>query len=68
LATPNTVTGTPRDAKRRNSRQKPARLPYSYRLSIAIARAGWLAAPTISERNASIRSSPLRTLFSAPSS
>ena len=38
FATPNTVTGTPREVNSLWSRQKPALAPYSYRLSMAMDR------------------------------
>ena len=69
VATPNTVTGSLRSLKMRQSRQKPAREPYSNIDSIFIWRwPGQGCAPSTSDRNASDALSPCRIEFSPPSS
>ena len=68
MPTPNTVNGIARSRNIRNSRQTPARDPYSYSDSIDMWRAAIGAPPTISERNVSDAASPWSTQFSPPSS
>ena len=68
IATPKTVSGSPRRSNTRSTRHSPARDPYSYSDSMLMCRFGNGWAPMISERNVSDAWSPCSTLFSAPSS
>ncbi len=69
VATPNTVTGSPRALNSRHSRQNPAREPYSYMDSTFMWRwSGHGIAPSTSERKASDSRSPCRIERSPPSS